>query len=114
VGIFLLKAIVSDSEGRTADAHLALVVSPRLALVRESLATASIGRPYRAKITISGGAGATKFKVVSGRLPSGIHLDPKTGVLSGRPSTGGSYRIVILVRDTLGATARRTYALTVR
>jgi large repetitive protein len=113
-GIFLVKAIVSDSEGRTADAHLALVVSLKLALVPKRLAPALTGVPYRTRIAARGGAGKTRFKLLTNRIPSGIQLDPRTGVLSGRLSTGGTYRIVIQVRDTLGATVRRAYLLTVR
>jgi large repetitive protein len=113
-GIFLVKAIVSDGEGRTDDVRLTLVVSPKLALVPKRLAPAATGRPYRARIIARGGVGATTFRLLTGRISGGIQLDPRTGVLGGIPRSAGRYRIVIRVRDTLGATARRTYLLTVR
>jgi large repetitive protein len=112
-GIFTVKLVVSDGEGRTDDVRLTLVVSPKLALARKSLATASIGRRYRARITASGGVGATTFKLVSGRLPAGIGLKA-TGTLIGSPRTPGANHFVIELRDKLGASARRGYVLTVR
>jgi len=112
-GIFLLNAIVSDSEGRSADVHLALVVNPELALARTSLASASIGRPYHARITASGGVGAPKFELLSGRVPAGMRLNA-TGTLTGSPRTRGTKRFVIEVRDKLGASSRGIYVLMVR
>jgi Putative Ig domain len=105
---------VSDGEGRTDDVRLTLVVSPKLALAPKRLAPATAGRLYRARITARDGVGATTFKLVTGRLPSGLRLDSKAGFLSGRPSAAGENRFVIEVRDKLGATARATYVLTVR
>ena len=112
-GIFLLKAIVSDGEGRTADVHFALVVSPKLALARKSLVPASTGHAYGARITTSGGVGATTFRVVRGRLPGGIRLNA-TGTLIGSPRTPGTNHFVIEVRDKLGASSRGIYVLMVR
>jgi large repetitive protein len=113
-GVFLVKLVVSDGEGRTDDIRLTLFVSPKLALVPKRLAPAAAGRLYRARITARDGVGATTFRLVTGRLPSGLRLDSKAGTLRGRPSAAGRSRFVIEARDKLGATARATYVLTVR
>jgi large repetitive protein len=113
-GTFPLKLIVGDSEGRSAEVSLTLVVSRKLSLVPKPLPPASTSRLYRTRITARDGVGATTFKLVTGRLPSGLSLDSKAGTLRGRPSAAGRSRFVIEARDKLGATARATYVLTVR
>jgi large repetitive protein len=113
-GVFSVKLVVSDGEGRTDDVRLTLVVSPKILLALKSLPRATTGLLYQARITARDGVGATTFKLVAGRLPSGLRLDSKAGVLSGRPSAAGRSRFVIEVRDKLGATARATYVLSVR
>jgi large repetitive protein len=113
-GSFPVSAVVGDSEGRSAVTDLTIVVSPRLTITSTRLAPAATGRAYRAKVSVRGGVGATRFRILTGRLPAGVRLDPRTGTLIGTPRTAGSYRIMIEARDSLGATAQRTYVLTVR
>jgi large repetitive protein len=113
-GSFPVKAVVSDSEGRSAGVDFTIVVSPRLKIGPTPLPSARTGRAYRAKVAVQGGVGPTRFAVLTGRLPAGVRLDPRTGVLTGNPRTAGRHRIVIEARDVLGASARRTFVLTVR
>jgi large repetitive protein len=113
-GSFPVKVAVTDSEGRTAAVDLTIVVSPRLMLPATHLKPAQTGRLYQARITVIGGVGGTTFKLLTGRLPAGIHLNPTTGALSGKPRQPGTYQLVIEARDTLGAAAQRVFVLTVR
>jgi hypothetical protein len=112
-GSFPVKITVTDSEGRTAAVDLTIVVSPRLTIEATHLKPAQTGRLYQARITALGGVGETTFKLLTGRLPAGIHLNPTTGTLSGKPRQAGSYRVLIEARDAL-AEARRTFLLNVR
>jgi large repetitive protein len=112
-GSYPIKVVVTDSEGRSAAVDLTIVVSPRLTIAPTRLTPAQSGRPYQARISALGGVGETTFKLRAGRLPTGIHLNPTTGVLSGIPRQAGRYRIVIEARDPLAA-ARRAFVLSVR
>jgi hypothetical protein len=112
-GSYPIKVVVTDSEGRSATADLTIVVSPRLTIAPTRLTPAQSGRPYHARIAVLGGVGETTFKLRAGRLPTGIHLNPTTGVLSGKPSKPGAYPVVIEARDPLAA-ARRAFVLSVR
>jgi hypothetical protein len=112
-GSFPIEVAVSDSEGRTAAVDLTIVVSPRLAIAPTRLRPAQTGRPYQARIAAVGGVGETTFKTLTGRLPAGIHLNPTTGALSGKPRQPGTYRVVIEAHDALAA-ARRAFVLRVR
>jgi hypothetical protein len=109
---FGLSAV--DSRGRRTSVELTIVVAPKLAILTTHLAASRVGRPYRANVRTTGGVRPVKLKVQSGRLPHGMRLNVGTGVLSGKPRTAGIYRITLAARDALGATATRTFALTVR
>jgi large repetitive protein len=112
-GSFPVKLAVTDSEGRSAGAELTIVVSPRLTIAPKHLAPARAGRRYSSRVTALGGVGPMKFDVLTGRLPAEIRLNPRTGVLAGKPRAPGVYRIVVEARDALDAAARRTFVLTV-
>ena len=60
---------------------------------------------YSASLVASGGTGAyTKYEITSGNLPPGVTLNPSTGVISGTPTSEGSYSFAARVTDSAGAT----------
>jgi hypothetical protein len=68
------------------------------------VATATEGVAYAGfAVSASGGAGSYFFTIASGVLPDGIVLDVATGIVSGTPTTAGTYAdIVIRVTDIVG------------
>ena len=113
-GVFRLKLVVADEAGRSATASVVLVVRPRLAIATTRLAIVRVGRASSARVRSLGGVGPVRFRAVSGRFPVGIRLDPRMGVLSGRPRKAGVYRFTVQARDALGVTSSRRFVLTVR
>ena len=113
-GTFALTLSVTDSEGRTASTPFSLVVSPRLAIATTRLVAARTGRAYVAAVKTKGGVGVVTYKVISGRFPVGIRLNARTGKLTGRARSAGTFRITIQARDALGVTATRRFVLRVR
>ena len=61
---------------------------------------ASLGVPYSAVISVSGGVAPYTFALVSGSLPPGMSLNAKTGSISGTPTAAGTYNFVISVSDS--------------
>ena len=57
--------------------------------------------PFRYTFASSGYPVPT-FSVAIGTLPPGLSLNSETGVLSGRPTTGGSYQVTIRATNSLG------------
>ena len=49
----------------------------------------------------------------TGTLPTGINLDPATGVLSGTPTQTGSFPITVTATDSNGCAGNQAYTLTV-
>src|SRR6185369_9821743 len=46
-------------------------------------------------------------------LPPGVNIDPSTGVLSGTPTTAGTYNATVTVQDTGALTTSRSFVWTV-
>jgi hypothetical protein len=83
-------------------ADLARAQGPNLELQTKLLPQASTARPYNAMIEVSGGKPPLQWKVVSGKLPPGITLEPNSGVLNGTPTSPGRYRFTVAVSDASG------------
>jgi len=113
-GVFPLKLLATDSRGVKIPVEVTVVVHPKLAFATRRLAPARVGRAYRATVRALGGVSPVTFTVLSGRLPIGVRLNTKTGVLSGKPRNPGTYRVTIEARDGLQRTATQTYVFTVR
>ena len=113
-GTFTFSVQVSDSGGGTATKALVLIVAPAISITTVSPApAASAGAAYSLTFAATGGNPAYTWKVDSGALPPGLLLDPATGILSGTPSTAGSYSFVIRLIDTSSATLTKAFTLVV-
>lgn len=78
-----------------------------------SLPPGFAGRPYTATLVAVGGTVPYTFTAVAGAgFPQGLRLDP-SGTLSGTPEAPGNYRLLVQVRDAVGASATRSVAFNV-
>lgn len=85
----------------------ALTVNPA------TLPAGTLGAAYQQTFTTTGGSGPYTFSVASGALPAGLTLAASTGMLSGVPTTSGSFAFTIRVVGAGGCTGQRTYVLTI-
>ena len=90
----------------------AIIVSP------SSVNNAQIGVAYSQTFTTSGGTAGYTYNVSAGALPTGLSLNPGTGVISGTPTAGGTFNFDITSTDSstgTGApfTGSRSYTLSV-
>ncbi len=76
-----------------------------------ALPDATVGVAYSQTLTASGGTAPYTFEVTMGTLPPGLTLDPATGVLSGIPTSGGSYTFTITATDSSACTGTITYTI---
>lgn len=92
---------------------LVVAASPPITIAPTTLPAATVGAAYSTAVTATGGTGGPyTFTVDSGTLPPGLSL-AAGGTLSGTPTAGGSFNVVIRAADGVNMPATRAYTLTV-
>ncbi|MCL2778959.1 MAG: putative Ig domain-containing protein [Polyangiaceae bacterium] len=74
--------------------------------------TAYTGTGGAAVVIMTTGYPAPTFAVTTGSLPPGLSLNPTTGVISGTPTTGGSYTFTVTASNSVGHDSK-TFAIVV-
>ncbi len=74
-------------------------LAPAMTISTRSLPDGDVGHPYSATLEISGGVPPYTWQLTAGALPSDLTLNPGTGVISGIPSTGGTYHFSVRATD---------------
>ena len=72
-----------------------------------------VGVSYSDQLTVTGGTSPFTWSVSSGSLPPGLTLDGSTGLLSGTPTTAGSYAFTVKVTDSSGLSNTEPVTMTV-
>jgi hypothetical protein len=112
-GIYRVTISAADTEGRTATFPAVVTVAERLAVATQRMKPGKVGRTYRAKLVATGGVLPKKWKKAGGKLPKGLRLDRKLGVVKGKPMKAGRYRVVFEVSDALGVKSKRAFRITI-
>ena len=73
-----------------------------------------VARLYQAHGVVQGGYGTRSWSIARGVLPAGLHLDSKTGLISGRPARVGRYVFYLAAKDELGATRSLKISIVIR
>jgi hypothetical protein len=109
---------VTDAAGYQAAAVLAIVIAvasctscPGLAITTTSLPAGTVGSTYSATLAGSGGTSPYTWSISTGQLPPGLTLSSATGVISGTPSSTGSYNFTAMVTDSASPKKTASQAL---
>lgn len=90
---FAFQAFNVDNEGIGTSNFTATVKYPLVTWNDSSISTVfSVGTPYSDSISANNAFG---YAVYSGSLPDGVTLNTATGVISGTPTTGGTYTFTL-------------------
>ena len=107
-GNFTYGARVTDAHGATASVTCTITSVNPLSLACP-LSVTTIGQPYSQTPIVSGGVTPyVLWSIIAGSLPLGLMLNMSTGLISGTPTTLGTYSYTIQVTDSVGATAQAT------
>jgi len=92
------------------------IAAPTVILTPATLPPATAGSAYSQTVTAGGGVAPYSYAVTAGSLPAGVTLGA-SGVLSGTPTTGGTFNFTITATDSATGSGpyagSRAYALTV-
>jgi hypothetical protein len=70
------------------------------------------GQAYSQKFSGVGGAPPYSWTLTSGTIP-GLQLDSTTGIISGTPSTSGTFIFAVQLRDSGGLTATKSFTVVI-
>ncbi|MBD9402357.1 autotransporter domain-containing protein [Comamonas sp. CMM02] len=113
-GAYNFSIGVQDRYGATGSQTYSLTVSaPSITLSPGSLSNGTVGTPYSATLSSTGGTAPYSYSITSGSLPTGLSLNTGTGAISGIPSVAGAYNLTITATDTNSATGSQAYSITI-
>ncbi len=119
-GTFTFTVRATDAPGCFGSQVYVIVINapgcPAITLSPASLPAATAGAAYSQTLTASGGTAPYVFSVTAGSLPPGLTLSPSgpaTALLSGIPTTTGSYAFTITATDAASCAGSRIYAVVV-
>jgi hypothetical protein len=95
-----------------ADASTTVVLASPTITSGAPTATAAVGAPYTSTITASGTPTAS-FRVSAGSLPTGLTLDATSGLISGTPTSAGSYTFTVTASNGVAPDTSAAYTVTV-
>jgi hypothetical protein len=116
-GTFTFTITATDANGcsgsRLYTINIASPGCPVITLSPATLPPAMAQVFYSQAVTASGGTAPYVYTISAGALPSGLTLNPATGVVSGMPLSGGLFNFTIRATDTNGCIGQNPYTLTV-
>ncbi|MEZ0484990.1 putative Ig domain-containing protein [Fibrella aquatica] len=77
-----------------------------LSLTTTTLPKGEVDKAYSQTVVATGGTTPYSFSTAPGTLPAGLTLNPTTGVVSGTPTTSGTFPTTIVVTDAQGCVVR--------
>ncbi|WNL46391.1 putative Ig domain-containing protein [Dyella sp. BiH032] len=112
-GSYNFTVTATDGFGFTgSQAYTFTVNAPTITISPATLPAATGSTPYSQTLTATGGNGGYTFSLLSGALPPGIALS-SAGVVSGTPTTTGSYSFTVKATDGFGFSGSQAYTVTV-
>ena len=117
-GTFNFTVQVDDNGDpqRTATKDLSIAIDPsNLSITTTSLAAGQVDQPYSQAVNATGGTAPYSWSVSSGTLPSGLSINPSTGVIDGTPSAAGTFNFTVRAADNGGPqqTATKDLSITI-
>jgi FtsP/CotA-like multicopper oxidase with cupredoxin domain len=113
-GTYSFTVRLTDSIGAIATKPLVIIINPAPSIATTSLPNSDIGAAYSQTLSVTGGTIPFTWSISAGSLPTGLTLGATTGIISGTPTTAGTYSFTVRVVDSLGGAATRALSIIIR
>ena len=112
-GTSTVEITVVDASGAITMAPYSITIVPMLTITGPTaLPPGQVGVAYTSTAIATTG-GISPFNWSASGLPSGVTVDPATGVISGQPKSAGAFTVVVSVADSALGLAQRSYTVMV-
>ncbi len=112
-GTNIFTVQLADSIGFITNKQFTLViVTTAPSITTSSLSNGVIGTAYSITLTAMNGTSPYTWSLASGSMPGGLTLN-SAGVISGTPTTNGTFNFTAQLADTYGLTASAAFSLTI-
>lgn len=102
---------VTDFVGGTDSKAFTITIGQGLVITTTSLPDGGVGQLYSQTLAVTGGAAPLTWTIASGTLPPPLTLNSATGVISGTPTTLGTFAFDVAVTDAGGASGRKSFSI---
>jgi large repetitive protein len=106
------SGLLAQTDNNTYNLTINPAIPPISITTASPLPTGNVGAAYSQTLAATGGTPAYTWSLASGNLPPGLSIS-SGGVLSGVPTTTGTYNFTVRVADTQQHTAQKALALTI-
>jgi chitinase len=104
-GTFPFTLQIGNSAGIATRPFSLTVSTPPVITSASALPPANLGTSYSQTLTATGSAPIT-WNLTAGTLPAGLILGPSTGIISGTPSSAGTFTFTLMVTNPAGIDTR--------
>src|SRR5690606_20062437 len=100
----------TDEAGAIGEKELTLQVVDPLEITTPSFSTVTVGQTVSEPVMTAGGFAPLSWEVTAGALPTGLTLDPESGIAGGAPIEGGEFSFTLQATDADGRIASHSYS----
>jgi hypothetical protein len=96
---FTVTVADAGSPAQSKSVTLSIAVTPPVLTISASLPAGTANTAYASPMSATGGTPAYTWSIKSGSLPPGLTLAATTGIISGTPTTSGTFNFTATVSD---------------